>query len=62
MRAYLLAKLTLMGGGGGSFKSGRLLVAGFFETSNNQFWKCTETATTLKCQMDVLSVQGFHFG
>ena len=49
-------------GGGGSFKSARLLVAGFFETSNNQFWKCTETATTLKCQMDVLSVQGFHFG
>ena len=59
MRASLQAKQTVIGG---SFESGRLLVAGFFETSDNQFWKCTGTATTLKCQLDVLGVQGFHIG
>ena len=48
--------------GGGLLRVEDCLVAGFLQTSDNQIWRCTETATTLKCQVDVLSVQGFYFG
>ena len=56
-RASLQAKQTVIGGG--LLRVEDCLVAGFFETSDNQFWRCTETAITLKCKVDVLGVLGF---
>ena len=56
MRASLQAKQTVV--------SGLLWVVdcwylAFVEISGNHFWRCTGTATTLKCKVDVLGVQGF---
>ena len=61
MSASLQAKQTVVGG------VGLLRVVdcwwlAFIETSDNQFWRCTGTATTLKCQVDVLGEQVFHIG